>query len=639
MNAPKSGSPSQDAPARSTSQSSRPPRAAGPEAAERQRLVAVALGRRPADLILRGATVLCVHTLQWKKDWDIVISGERIAWTGPRGTWAGQALEIRDVAGLHAVPGFGEAHKHIESTMLSPEFEADLVLRFGTTWNVEASHEFSNVNGARNLEFWLRAREAGSPFKIFPSLGSATPPTAFEESGGYYGYAEIREQIERHPWVTGLDEVMDWPAVTQPDNPGYQRLWENISATLDARGVVEGHGSSLVQISDICAFAAAGMSGDHEMREGEEAWAKLERGIFLELRPTSAHLITYLIERGLRDWSHVCMTTDDRNAETTLRKGAMDYNLRCAIEKGVPVEVAYSMGSLNTARHFRIDHWVGSIAPGRYADVVLLSDPKAVRIHSVYADGRLVSEGGRPLVPVPRIDWPDWATKTVHFGGPVSAADFAVRAPPGRDTVQAAILAPSYFKPDFMTETLRVREGAVERDADRRITKIALLDRYSGRKRISRMFWRDVGMKTPDSAMACSIVHDNHNAWVTGSSDEAMALAVNRLAEIDGGYVLVRGGRVAAEVRLEIGGLMSARTAEAVSRDLLHMREEMELMEWLELPVHRLQEFLGVKHMTEALNYAFLTCPPWIWVFVPPNDRVPEGLVNVRTGKTHPVVW
>src|ERR1700760_4448142 len=121
----------------------------------RQHLVPVALGQAKADLILRRATVLNMHTLAWKPDWDIVISGERIAWTGPRGQWPGTAREIVLVEGLWAVPGFGEAHKHIESTMLSPEFEADLVLRFGTTWNVEASHEFSNVNGEKNVEFWL----------------------------------------------------------------------------------------------------------------------------------------------------------------------------------------------------------------------------------------------------------------------------------------------------------------------------------------------------------------------------------------------------------------------------------------------------------------------------------------------------
>jgi len=433
--------------------------------------------------------------------------------------------------------------------------------------------------------------------------------------------------------------VMDWSAVVQPENPGYQRLWENIQATLDARGVVEGHGSGLKDAAGICAFAAAGISSDHEMRENQEAWDKLERGIFLETRPGSSHILKFLREQGLEDWSNVCVTTDDRNAETTLRRGAMDHNIRAAIEASVPTHIAYTLGSYNTARHFRIDHLVGSLAPGRYADVVLLSDPERVTIEQVYADGILVSENYKPILPVPKIEWPEWATKTVDLGGTISASDFVVKAPEGCSTATAAILSPFYHEPHFMTEELEVKHGEVQRDDAKAVTKVALLDRYSGTKRVSRMFWKDVGMKTPNSAMCCSIVHDNHNAWVVGSSDAAMAMAVNAMAAMDGGFVLVRSGEVVAEIRLEIGGLMTARTAEAFAKDLLHMRAEMDKMEWLEKPVFRLQQFLGVEHVTEALCYGFLTCPPWVWTFIPPTDSVPQGLINIRTGETHPVVW
>jgi adenine deaminase len=611
----------------------------GEEIRIRQQLVAVALGREEADLVLENATLLNAHTIAWKNDWDIVIKGQRIAWIGPHGEWKGPAQKKVSVRGLWAVPGFGEAHKHIESTMLSPEYEADLVLRYGTTWNVEASHEFSNVNGARNVEFWLMARQHGSPFKIFPSLGSATPPTGWEESGGYYGYREIKDFIDQNLWVTGLDEVMDWSAVVNPENPGYKRLWENIEATLESRGVVEGHGTGLHSAAEICAFAASGISSDHEIRKEQEAWDKLERGIFLETRPTSKHILKYLVVRGLKDWSNVCVTTDDRNAETTLRRGAMDHNIRAAIENGVAVETAYVLGSYNTARHFRIDHLVGSITPGRYADVVLVSDPEKVKLKAVYADGIKVSEDYKMMVAVPRIDWPEWATKTVNLGRKITGEDFAIAAPAGRATVKAAVVPPFHYEKDFFTVELKVVDGLVQRDDSRAITKVALLDRYSGKTRISKMFWQDVGMKTPDSAMACSIVHDNHNSWVIGSSDSAMALAVNAMAEMDGGWVLVREGKVVARVRLEVGGLMTARPAEALAADLLAMRVEMDKLEWMEKPVQFIQEFLGVDHVTEALCYAFLTCPPWNWTFMPPSENLPDGFVNVKTGETHPVIW
>ncbi len=609
------------------------------EVLTRQRLVRVALGFEEADFVLRGATVLNVHTLKWIKNWDIVVSGQRIAWTGPQGTWCGTALEVRSVEGLWAVPGFGESHKHIESTMLTPEYEADLVLRYGTTWNVEGTHEFSNVNGEKNVEFWLMARKAGSPFKVFPSLGSATPPTGWEETNGFYGYREICDQIASHPFVTGLDEVMDWAAVVDRKNPGYQRLWENIQATFDSRGVVEGHGNSLTTADQISAYTAAGITSDHCIKVGQEAWDKLERGVFLELLPLARKAIKFLVDAGLTDWSNVSVTTDDRNAETTLRQGAMDYNIRTAIEQGVPVEVAYSLGSYNTARHFRIDHWVGSLSPGRYADIVLLSDPEKVVIDHVYSDGIKVCEKGRMLVTAPKVDYPEWATKTINLGGTVTPDMFVIPAPPGRETVNAALLTAFLFEPDFSTGVLPVKEGIVQRDEAQGVTKVALLDRYSGRMRASKMFWKDIGCATPNSALCCSIAHDNHQAWVTGSSDEAMAQAINAMAEIDGGYVLVNQGKVVAKVRLEIGGLMTARPAEEFAADLLALRAEMNKMEWLEKPGFPFQELLGVDRPTEALNYGFLTCPPWYWVMVPPTDTVPHCLVNNRTGQSHPVIW
>jgi adenine deaminase len=200
------------------------------------------------------------------------------------------------------------------------------------------------------------------------------------------------------------------------------------------------------------------------MRDSQEAWDKLEHGIFLEIRPNAAHILKYLVEKGLRDWSNVAVTTDDRNAETTLRRGAMDHNIRCAIENGVTPEIAYTLGSYNTARHFRIDHLVGSLAPGRYADVVLLSDPDQVKIRAVYSDGIKVSEDYKMLVAVPEIEWPEWATKTVNLGRRIEASDFAVAAPIGRTTVQAAVVPPFHHQKDFFTLELTVKEGFVQRD-------------------------------------------------------------------------------------------------------------------------------------------------------------------------------
>lgn len=528
---------------------------AADEVAIRQNLTLVALGKAPADLAIEVGKLLSVHSRQWLEDQEIIVCGRRIAYVGPRGSYRGAVAERVSYPDLMAVPGFGEVHKHIESTHLTPEFEAALVLPRGNTWTCEASHEFANVNGARNTEFWQKARKAGSQLKVFIQPGSAVPPSAWEESGGYYGYEEQKAFVGGDLSVTSLDEVMDWPAVWNPDNPGYVRMWGMIGATFEMRGVVEGHGSGLTDPHDISAFAAAGLSSDHEVWALDEAWDRLQRGIFVELRPFSYDvIIPGLIERGLADWSNIAFTTDDRSASETLEKGASDYNVRFAIEHGLAPEIAIQCATINPARHMRIDQWVGSITPGRYADIVLLDELASLSIAHVYADGKLVSDGTRYVGALPEIDWPDWASRTMNIGRTLSAADFAIAAPEGRQTVNAAVLRPFHWNEDFLVEELAVLDGAVQRDAGRLITKWALVDRYRGDGAVARMFWTGCGPEDPETALACSVAHDSHNVWVIGSDDAAMAKAVNRLQEIGGGWVLVHRGDIAGEVRYEIGG-------------------------------------------------------------------------------------
>lgn len=605
------------------------------EVAMRQNLTLVALGKRPADRAIEVGRLLAVHANHWLDDQEIVISGRRIAYIGPIGSYRGTVGERIDHRGLSAVPGFGEVHKHIESTHLTPEFEAALVLPRGNTWTCEASHEFANVNGARNTEFWQKARRAGSPLKVFIQPGSAVPPSAWEESGGWYGYEEQKRFLAGDLSVTSLDEVMDWPSVWDPANPGYQRMWGMIRATFEMRGVVEGHGSGLTDPHDISAFVAAGLSSDHEVWALDEAWDRLMRGIFTELRPFSYDaILPGLIERGLKDWSNVAFTTDDRSASETLRLGASDHNVRHAVEHGLAPEIAIQCATINPARHMRIDQWVGSITPGRYADIVLLGDVPSVYIAHVYADGRLVSNAKAYVGPLPAIDWPDWATRTMNVGRRLGAEDFAIAAEPGRLTMQAAVLRPFHWNEDFLVEELPVVDGAVQRGAG--ITKWALVDRYRGDGAVAKMFWTGCGPEDPDTALACSVAHDSHNVWVIGSSDAAMAAAVNRLQEIDGGWVLVHRGAVVGEVRYEIAGLMTARPAEALDAEMQAFYQVAEKVTWMYKPSAL---NLWKPGFPEFLIFATLTCSPWRWVLVAPSRLAPEGFVNVQTGETHKVVW
>ena len=596
----------------------------------RQTLVQVALEKEPADLVIRGATVLNVFTSLWEPNQDIVIRGKRIAWVGPTGQWKGQCANIFDATGLWAVPGFGESHKHIESTFLSPEWEAALVVPLGNTWTTEGSHEFSNVSGIHNVEFWLTPEKLGSPLKIFPALGSATPPSAFEVGGGNYAYKDIAQNIQSSLKVQGLDEVMDWPAVSVPSHPGYQRIWEDIQATRDNRGVIDGHGSGLRDLDRINAFAATGLTSDHETRVAEEAWDKLQHGLFMQLRDENIErAVPYFVSKGLKDWSNVSVVTDDRNVADTLKQGTMNTHVQLAIRMGAPPEAAYAMASLNPAKHAHMDSIVGSIAPGRYADVVLLTAVKTVSIKYVFANGQLAATDGKYLLPVPKIHWPTWATDTINVGRKLNAKDFEILAPPGgKATVTAAIQSPNYTEPEQKTAVLPVIDGVVQRDLAHDIVKVAIVDRYTGKAKLGKMFWTGLGPKTPNSAIATSVSHDLHNITVVGSSDEAMALAVNRIAELKGGIVLVNESQVTAEMQLEIGGLMTSRPIADAAASMENLYAKSDALEWI-----------GSPGFPRRVIFAMITCSPFTWRLVVPYEGNPSGLVLLQNGKTMPIVW
>jgi len=610
---------------------------AADEVTIRQDLLLVALGRRPADRILRVGRLLDVHTRTWLEDQEIVIRGKRIAWVGPAGEWKGEAAERVHEPHLSAVPGFGEVHKHIESSHLTPEWEAALVLPRGNTWTCEASHEFSNVDGPHNLEFWFKARAAGSPLKIFPQPGSAVPPTAYEWGGGYFGHDEQACFMAESLMVTGLDEVMDWPAVWNPENPSYDRLWGMIGATMAARGVVEGHGSGLRSMGEINAFAAAGLASDHEVATPEETWDKLRHGLFIEIRIYNMkEIVAFLLEKGLGDWSQVAFTTDDRSASHTLQQGATDGNIRAAIEAGLSPEIAIQCATINPARHMRLTPYVGSLSPGRYGDIVLLADVPSLQIAKVWADGKQVSEGTTYTGTVPDIAWPDWATKTINIRREILPSDFAIKAAPGRTTMNAAVIRPFHWHPDFYTMELPVEDGEVQRLQSENLTKFAIVDRFSGEGKVAKMFWRGCGPRDPDTALACSVAHDKHNIWSCGSSDAAMALAVNTLRQTQGGWALVHRGKVTATVRFEVGGLMSKRPAHELDAEMQALYRAAEAVDWMYEPTFRPRWYPG---FPERLMFATLTCAPWTWVLVAPSPLAPEGFVNVGTGETHPVVW
>ena len=265
-----------------------------------------------------------------------------------------------------------------------------------------------------------------------------------------------------------------------------------------------------------------------------------------------------------------------------------------------------------------------------------MSDVQRLEIAKVWADGQHVSEGKSYLLDVPRIDWPEWATKTINIGRDLTAADFAIQAESGRETMKAAVLRPFHWDDDFLTFELPVVDGQVQRDEARNITKFSVIDRFSGKGAVSKMFWIGCGPRTPNTALACSMAHDKHNIWCVGSSDEAMAKAVNAIAANDGGWALVRGGEVVATVRYEVAGLMTCRPPEELHEEMQTLYAEGEKIDWMYEPTFSPRWFPG---FPERLAFATLTCAPWRWVLVAPSNYAPQGLVNVQTGQVQPVVF
>ena len=342
--------------------------------------------------------------------------------------------------------------------------------------------------------------------------------------------------------VTGLDEVMDWPAVWNPENPSYKRIWGMIQATF-------GRAASSKAMARACATCRPSTplpprASPPTMKAGrpEEIWDKLTpRPVHRDLRRYAMpEIVAWLLGEGPQDWSQIAFATDDRSASDTLEMGATDHNVRVAIEAGLAPEIAIQCVTINPARHMRLTPWVGSVAPGRFADIVLLDDVEQALDCRGLGRWAQVSEGTDYLGPVPASTGRNGRPRPSISSARSSREDFAIAAEPGRKTMQAALIRPFHWHADFITMELPVRDGAVQRDESRNVTKFAIVDRFSGEAKISRMFWRGCGPRTPDTAVGCTVAHDKHNIWVVGSSDAAMAKVVNRVAEIGGGWALVQ---------------------------------------------------------------------------------------------------
>ena len=535
-------------------------------------LVDVAMGRRPADLVIRNGLWVCVQTGEFIPATDLAVCQGRIAFIGPSAAHTvGPETPVIDAEGRYLVPGLLDAHMHVESGMLTLTEFVRAVAPRGTTGMFVDPHEIANVCGLEGVKLMVD-EAAGQPIHVWVQIPSCVPSApGLETSGAAIGPAEIAEAM-RWPGIVGLGEMMDFAGVFMSDEGPHQKM----RTARSAGKVIGGHYASHDLGLPFHGYAAAGPEDDHEGTRPEDAVARARQGMKVMLRYGSAwHDIAEQVKavtlHGL-DARHFLLCTDDSHAATLVQEGHMDRTVRHAIAEGVPPMQAIQMATINTAVHFGVSREIGMLAPGRFADVLLVDDLRDFRPRTVIARGEILARDGKLCLEMPHHPLPAWATGSLHLPRKISAADFAIKAPAGKEgmaRVNVIGLVENQAPTRHLELLLPVIDGeirsslAAAHPSD--VAKVAVIERHHGTGRVQ------VGLVsgfrfTEKCAVASTVAHDCHHLVVAVTDEECMALAVGRLAATGGGQVVVRDGEIVGEVRLPVAGLMSDQRAEVVAR-------------------------------------------------------------------------
>jgi len=527
-------------------------------------LVAVAAGRAAADLVIQGGTLVNVQSREILPGWQVAVAEGRFAYVGPDASHCiGPQTEVVDATGQYLIPGLCDGHMHIESGMLIPAEFAAAVIPHGTTTMFTDPHEIANVMGLRGVRM-MHDEALLQAINIFTQMPSCAPSAPGLETTGFeIGPQDVVEAM-RWPGIIGLGEMMNYPGVIN----GSKQMLAEIAATMRAGKVVGGHYASPDRGIPFHAYVAGGPSDDHEGTRESDAIDRVRQGMRSMLRLGSAwydveRQITAITEKGL-DPRNFILCTDDCHSGTLMDEGHMNRAVRHAIACGCDPLIAIQMATINTATHFGLERELGSIAPGRRADVILTTDLCTLPIDVVFARGVKVAEAGRLTVACPHYDWPEDARKTVRLGRDLEASDFAIPAPKGVELVIARVIGivENQAPTRALTAELIVTGGRIEAQGE--VALIALVERHRATGQVVNAFVSGFGYRGR-MAIASTVAHDCHHMIVVGTDRDQMALAANRLAEIGGGITLWRDGAELALVELPIAGLMSDRPAREVA--------------------------------------------------------------------------
>jgi adenine deaminase len=532
-----------------------------PLSAATKTLADVCMGRTPADLLITGGRLVNVHTREIHDGVDVAVKDGRVAMFGDAGHTRGPDTEVLDADGAYLVPGLIDTHLHVESAMVTVARFAEAVLPHGTTTVLIDNHEIANVLGLDGIR-WMLEEGRALPLKVLLAVPSCVPALpGFEDAGAVLDADDIREALT---WegVAALGEMMNMPGVYGSDDGTH----EMIGAVLDAGLPVTGHWS-LHGWDDhrLHAYACAGVDSDHETVFCADALAKLRAGMWVQFREGSAwhdvaECVKALTVHGL-DSRHALIVTDDMHPGTLATTGHLNHAVRTAIQAGLAPLLAIQLATVNAAEYLGRRHDLGSIAPGRCADILLVEDLRELRPHLVLADGRRVPDGDLPALAPPAE-----FRETVKLRRALSADDLRIEADGDTARVRAIGMVPGELATESRILDAPVRDGAVPAAPEVDLAKAASVERHGGSGSIGLGFVQGLGLQR--GAVATTVAHDNHNLFVVGTNDEDMLAAVEALASAGGGMVAVEHGETKALVELPIAGLISDRPVAEVAEQV-----------------------------------------------------------------------
>nr|WP_321250176.1 adenine deaminase [uncultured Ruegeria sp.] len=575
------------------------------------RLISVAAGREAADVVIRDGIWVNVHSRELLPNHSVAIADGRVAYVGADASHCiGPETRIIEANGRYIVPGLCDAHMHIESGMLTPAEFARAVIPHGTTSMFTDPHEIANVLGLDGVRM-MHDEAMMQPVNIFTQMPSCAPSAPGLETTGYEITPDDVAEAMSWPGIIGLGEMMNFPGVIHGD----PKMLAEIAATQRAGKTVGGHYASPDLGSDFAAYVAGGPADDHEGTCEADAIARVRQGMRSMMRLGSAWYdvesqISAVTQKGL-DPRNFILCTDDCHSGTLVNDGHMNRVVRHAIACGCDPLIALQMATINTATHFGLEREIGSVTPGRRADIILSSDLTELPVEMVIARGQVVAEAGKATVDCPHLNWPDKARNTVHLGHTLTDADFEITAPAGANRVRANVIGvvENQAPTKALKAELPIIGGLVEGEDD--VCQIALVERHKATGGVTNAFVSGFGYQG-NMAMASTVAHDSHHMIVVGTSREQMALAANRLAEVGGGITIFREGEELALVELPIAGLMSDRPASEVADKAQKMVAAMEAC--------------GCKLNNAYMQHSLLA------LVVIPELRISDlGLVDVRT--------